>query len=811
MEKKAFSASNAAKNPALTAFVIAMALVCAASLTLFYLGSRQVDDNEVDDAGITFSFARNLAQGYGIVLYPGGERVEGYSNAGWMFALSAAIKFGAEPFLASKLLAYLLGACTLILLSLMALRSAPDNPSWPMLAAPILLASHATFLIWCFSGMETALQVFLMTAGAYRLIKESDPEQKRLLPIAPLFFFLLAITRPEAIGYFAFAVGYYAIERNIRGQTFGLVDLIWPAAFLVPWGAYQIWHYIYFAWPLPNTYYAKVHEYRSLSEIVSTATDGGQYLLGYLHTFKLMPLFFIAPFALLSRRGWPTALFFTGMLGYAMFFPLYANGDWMDGYRLCAPIAMPLFVLAAMGVQGAANVAGWFFREKPLAKTGISAGLAALFLAGALFWLMPASHAQIEKQMKRPPARVRGIARRAEFYREQLDKLRFQDYEATILDQDMGGLSLTSRMKIIDVGRLCDVPFAHKDQDPKNRKRFAEQYVLSERRPEIVHLRRRWGRATGLLGNPNFHAKYLELPDSGLFGPGKSGNFIRRDLVFVERPENADAPTVVGPGLSLLASFFEAGTVAPGDTAYLRLIWQRDSEQPLPDLRLKLIIEEQDGALQIIKHYDPVMGWLPTSRWEQGLPIGEWLPLPLSKMWSEGTYSVLLKVDGPGEWAMTESILLSEKLTVNKKLKKEKMSAFFENAAKLAGDGKMEAAINEYRKLKSFRGEPLPLNLRRKFETSLCKTAIEQAEPLMQSDPERAALLLVTARERFPRNEKINALLWKLSEAEYAKGMAELDKQNPCAGYSHFNLAATRQPQNAWARRRAEQARPYCF
>lgn len=41
----------------------------------------------IEDAGISFAYARNLAQGDGLVSYPGGERVEGYSNALWVFLL----------------------------------------------------------------------------------------------------------------------------------------------------------------------------------------------------------------------------------------------------------------------------------------------------------------------------------------------------------------------------------------------------------------------------------------------------------------------------------------------------------------------------------------------------------------------------------------------------------------------------------------------------------------------------------------------------------------------------------------------------
>ena len=43
-----------------------------------------------DDAYISFRYARNLSQGHGLVLNPGFERVEGYSNFLWVLLLAAA-------------------------------------------------------------------------------------------------------------------------------------------------------------------------------------------------------------------------------------------------------------------------------------------------------------------------------------------------------------------------------------------------------------------------------------------------------------------------------------------------------------------------------------------------------------------------------------------------------------------------------------------------------------------------------------------------------------------------------------------------
>ncbi|MFZ6019686.1 MAG: hypothetical protein ACOYXO_08750, partial [Chloroflexota bacterium] len=41
-----------------------------------------------DDMMISMTYARNLAQGYGLVWNPGGERVEGFSNPLWVIFMA---------------------------------------------------------------------------------------------------------------------------------------------------------------------------------------------------------------------------------------------------------------------------------------------------------------------------------------------------------------------------------------------------------------------------------------------------------------------------------------------------------------------------------------------------------------------------------------------------------------------------------------------------------------------------------------------------------------------------------------------------
>src|SRR5499426_1296174 len=82
--------SAARRDQALFLAGIAVFLVYA---TMFIYRTSFVIDGEryfslFDDAMVSMRYARNLANGYGLVWNPGGERVEGYTNPLWVLYMS---------------------------------------------------------------------------------------------------------------------------------------------------------------------------------------------------------------------------------------------------------------------------------------------------------------------------------------------------------------------------------------------------------------------------------------------------------------------------------------------------------------------------------------------------------------------------------------------------------------------------------------------------------------------------------------------------------------------------------------------------
>ncbi len=74
-------------------------------------------DFTTDDAGITYAYAENLADGNGLgQLYPNAPRVEGYSNFLWLLLLAGGAHAGISPLVFSKVLglALTLGSVMLV-------------------------------------------------------------------------------------------------------------------------------------------------------------------------------------------------------------------------------------------------------------------------------------------------------------------------------------------------------------------------------------------------------------------------------------------------------------------------------------------------------------------------------------------------------------------------------------------------------------------------------------------------------------------------------------------------------------------------
>jgi hypothetical protein len=275
----------------------------------------------IDDAAISFGYARNLANGHGLVAQVGAERVEGYSNPLWVLLLSVWEWIGVDSFLSSKSMGALFAFATLPLVWAITRYARPDrDESVPLLAA-VALAANVQFGIWGTSGLENALFNLLLAAAIWRTLVET---RVRGFPWSALLFLGIALTRPEGILYAAVG-GFAAMAFSLADRRGARPTLLWLAVFFVPFGAYHALRFDYFAWLFPNTYYAKLGDrnaapfdwdangWRYMRQFAGLGFRKGALGPGLGHGY-LLPLYLLGLLGAAGRRAWLALAFATILL-----------------------------------------------------------------------------------------------------------------------------------------------------------------------------------------------------------------------------------------------------------------------------------------------------------------------------------------------------------------------------------------------------------------------------------------------------------------------------------------------------------------
>lgn len=263
-----------------------LALICGVFVAFaVYLGWGET----LDDAAISFAYAKHLVEGDGLVLTLGAEPVEAYSNFLWVMMMAPVIAVGLDVIVSAKVLGLLLSLSTLLLLARLPGQVEGRSMGWLDLLAPSLTAIALPFALWSVSGMESSLQAFLLVVIVVLSMREINDET--VLPWSSVAFFALAVTRPEGLVFWVAALAHRVLL-TLLGRRRSARDVQWLAGFLVPLALYHIWHYQYFNELVPNTYFAKADQ-RSVTElftyITSPSDPGFDYVWSFIKSYWLLP------------------------------------------------------------------------------------------------------------------------------------------------------------------------------------------------------------------------------------------------------------------------------------------------------------------------------------------------------------------------------------------------------------------------------------------------------------------------------------------------------------------------------------------
>jgi len=337
--------THSARPHQLLRFRIPLLLVI---LTLHAIWAGFERGDLIDDAYISARYARNLAQGYGLVYNRGAglTRVEGYSNFIWVLILAAGQAAGANPRAITQTAGIAANLLTLLLVWLLVRRwRRPESDSaaehYLDLAAPLLLAINLPFLIWASAGLETSLFALEIILTFILWGRGQGPRYPALATAL-----LAALTRPEGLLLFIALVLARTAELVRRRERLLKSDVRNLLAFLIPYLVYFLWRFFYYGHSVfPNSYYAKVDPGRIALK------EGLFYLFSWLEWGSL-PLLLLLGFGAygLSRRRDRLLLAPALFLGLYLGFILYVGGDWMPDFRFLTHLEPLLVALSVLGI-----------------------------------------------------------------------------------------------------------------------------------------------------------------------------------------------------------------------------------------------------------------------------------------------------------------------------------------------------------------------------------------------------------------------------------------------------------------------------
>ncbi|HPF35949.1 MAG TPA: hypothetical protein P5571_10205 [Candidatus Krumholzibacteria bacterium] len=487
--------------PALGALILV--LLGGAAHVLLYRGWL------VDDAWISWRYARNLAAGHGPV-YNVGEMVEGYSNPLWVLLGSGAIRLGSPPEQATFWIAAAAALGAMLLAAGQVRRARPQSEWAPVLAAGAL-AVAAAWARHAGNGLETTLFATLVLVLA-SLVSAPVSGAARATAMVTVAL-AVAWLRPEGVAY----VGAAAAAQLWGG---GRGDGARRGRALVPWlvVGLALAASLAFRWRLygslvPNTYYAK------MTGTGGGLVDGVQYVADFAREGcgLLLPALAAVPLVLgtLGRTG----AVMLGAVLLAAGFAVGAGGDWMLHYRFLAPALPPLAVLAGLGAADLAVLA-----RRAGRTTALAGALTTLLLIAAL----GLANAELALWRRTAPARAAGQERVMVYHEAGRWLAEHTPPGALVAASDIGAVGETSARPILDMFGLVD---AHVARRPGKQHHKADPEYVLERRPTAVVLIR----------DAAAPGRYARIPDMALW---RREEFQRGFALAAEFPLPADGEVV---------------------------------------------------------------------------------------------------------------------------------------------------------------------------------------------------------------------------------------------------------------------------
>lgn len=484
----------------------------------------------IDDAGISFVYARNFADGYGLVSQPYQPPIEGFSNPSWVFLLSPFFALRIfHPIITPKVISIILTVISFSLLQKTIKRLGFGYGVGNFVL--ILLAINTSFVVWSSSGLENPLYVCLIVV-LFTILATNSLTNKRSVVISVIAS-LIALTRPDGMLFLLLFPIWIVWTHRTHWQAAFRPLSRYSVGTVIVFGGYILFRLAYFRDALPNTYYAKDSvgaqyfgqvlflipdiDFKLLDLIGSTS--------GLLRLWVLI-IFLVAVVWIIAKNQFTQNYQLVGIF-FLFTFALYMllPPDWMEEYRFATPFYPFFYLLLAISVNTTLS------SLQPANFNRLRFFFASLFLLLSVTIFVPRSLTFAAS----PTVPFNRIANNYAFpFNTYAERLELE--AASFLLPDLGGTLYYSELEIIDLAGLTDAIIARElYNDDKTR---LHDYIFEERQPTFIHTHGFFNYRAQLDTDPRFDRDYVALCEfidplvlQSLGVESRAGDFIRRDVI----------------------------------------------------------------------------------------------------------------------------------------------------------------------------------------------------------------------------------------------------------------------------------------
>ncbi len=518
-------------------------LLCLLPLIAFAAAAAPLSGWLVDDAGISFAYARNLANGAGLVSQPGKDPVEGFSNPLWTLLFVPSFWLSSNvPLWSAKILGHLLSYGVFFCgfqIVVRITRSALFG-----VLAMVFLALNTSFVVWNVSGLENPLYAFEVVALAYLGLLTLDRLSWRVAVAAGILAAGAALTRPDGIIFAALWPSALLVRSLRDGMLSPAVirsGVAYAVAAAVPFIAYKGTALLYFGSLVPNTFHAKgspgldrLWAILRLDDVVTLNASG--LLAGPFGFWWLsLGLFLVAlVICIAAKRAVTPLIYLSGATALAFFAFVLLPADWMAEFRF----ATPFLVLFYPTFFSLLWVAASALPQAPLTTQQFPALLIVALLAVPSIFL---HQVRLDRFYDEPVVSIDSVTERFGTRFNRVAEI-LEVEQGSFLLPDLGGTLLHSDLEIYDLAGLVDATIARTLWKDKVALR---DYIFNEVKPTFILTYAYSALEADLDASPQFREHYVPLRESvdkiATEQSGRtmfSGAYVRKDVV-------ADRPAVL--------------------------------------------------------------------------------------------------------------------------------------------------------------------------------------------------------------------------------------------------------------------------